>query len=163
MNFSPRNIPIVSMWPVSKTNVTFWTAMNTIGQWHLSLSSSLIVHLRFRFRLREQPIDLFHHSEHVQQLKNLLNKNTSVLHHRALPAKSVDAQNVFFCRYVYDYRAKRLVKNPSDANAVVQVWSSALFIVTIRKKENSFVVLFFSLSPSNAFVWVWKKIYFNDQ
>jgi len=74
-----------------------------------------------RFRLREQPIELFHHSENVQQLKQLLNKNTTTSHHRALPAKTVDNQNVFFSRYVYDYRAKRLVKNPSDANSVVQV------------------------------------------
>jgi hypothetical protein len=43
-------------------------------------------------------------------LKNLLNKNT---HHRPLPAKTVGNQNIFFCRYVYDYRAKRILKNPS--------------------------------------------------
>ncbi|CAF0803935.1 unnamed protein product [Adineta ricciae] len=69
-----------------------------------------------RYCLREASANLFEHSESVGQLKSLLNKNTSSVHHRSLPAKTVGSQNVFFCRYVYDYRVKRISKNPSLTN-----------------------------------------------
>ncbi|CAF0784163.1 unnamed protein product [Didymodactylos carnosus] len=35
---------------------------------------------------------------------------------RLLPSKSVDNQNIFFCRYVYDFRQKRILKNPNINN-----------------------------------------------
>jgi hypothetical protein len=66
-----------------------------------------------RYCLREKSVNLFEHSEAVGQLKFLLNKNSSTVQHRPLPAKTVDNQNIFFCRYVYDYRVKRVLKNPT--------------------------------------------------
>ncbi|CAF4523412.1 unnamed protein product, partial [Rotaria sp. Silwood2] len=66
--------------------------------------------------IREKTPDLFEHTESVGQLKSLLNRNTATIHHRLLPSKNVDNQNIFFCRYVYDYRAKRILKNPSLNN-----------------------------------------------
>ena len=67
----------------------------------------------YSYCLRENSPNLFEHPEPIGQLKNLLNKNTSTIHHRPLPGKTVGNQNIFFCRYVYDYRAKRILKNPS--------------------------------------------------
>ncbi|CAF4535758.1 unnamed protein product, partial [Rotaria magnacalcarata] len=69
-----------------------------------------------RYYVREKIPDLFEHPESVEQLKSLLNRNTATIHHRLLPSNSVDNQNIFFCRYVYDYRAKRILKNPSLNN-----------------------------------------------
>ena len=67
-----------------------------------------------RYYLREKSSNLlFDHSDAVGQLKILLNKNTATVHHRALPAKNVGHQNIFFCRYVYDYRVHRILKNPT--------------------------------------------------
>ncbi len=68
------------------------------------------------YRIREQTPNLFEHPESVGQLKFLLNRNTVTIHHRSLPSKNVDNQNIFFCRYVYDHRAKRILKNPSLNN-----------------------------------------------
>jgi hypothetical protein len=70
-----------------------------------------------RYRIREKTPNLFEHPESVGQLKSLLNRNTVTIHHRPLPSKSVHNQNIFFCRYVYDYRAKRILKNPSLNNS----------------------------------------------
>jgi hypothetical protein len=69
------------------------------------------------YRIREETPNLFEHPESVGQLKSLLNRNTATIHHRPLPSKSVHNQNIFFCRYVYDYRAKRILKNPSLNNS----------------------------------------------
>lgn len=66
-----------------------------------------------RYCLREKSVNLFEHSETIGQLKSLLNKSTTTIHHRSLPAKTVGHQNIFFCRYVYDYRVNRILKNPS--------------------------------------------------
>ncbi len=66
-----------------------------------------------RYCLREKSVNLFEHSESVGQLKLLLNKNLPTVQHRPLPAKTVGNQNIFFCRYVYDYRVKRVLKNPT--------------------------------------------------
>ena len=63
-----------------------------------------------RYCLREKSISLFDHPEPVAKLKSLLNKTTISSNHRSLPGKTIDEQNIFFCRDVYDYRAKRLVK-----------------------------------------------------
>ena len=65
------------------------------------------------YRIREQIPNLFEHPESVGHLKSLLNRNTPTIQHRSLPGKNVDNQNIFFCRYVYDHRAKRILKNPS--------------------------------------------------
>lgn len=69
-----------------------------------------------RYRLREESSNLFEHPEPTGQLKSLLNRTTASIHHRSLPSKNVDNQNIFFCRYVYDHRAKRILKNPSLYN-----------------------------------------------
>jgi hypothetical protein len=74
------------------------------------------IYFFYRYCIREKPSDLFEHPESVGQLKSLLNRNTVTIHHRPLPSKNVDNQNIFFCRYVYDYRAKRILKNPSLNN-----------------------------------------------
>lgn len=66
-----------------------------------------------RYRLREKSIHLFEHSESVGQVKVLLNKNIPTIQHRSLPSKTVANQNVFFSRYVYDYRVHRILKNPT--------------------------------------------------
>lgn len=67
--------------------------------------------------LREKPTNLFANPEPIGQLKSLLNKNTPTISHRSLPATTVGNQNIFFCRYVYDYRLKRILKNPALNNA----------------------------------------------
>ncbi|CAF2658388.1 unnamed protein product [Rotaria sp. Silwood2] len=69
-----------------------------------------------RYCLREKSTNLFEHSEPVGQLKLLLNRNTPTVYHRLLPATTVGNQNIFFCRHVYDYRVKRILKNPSLNN-----------------------------------------------
>ncbi len=72
----------------------------------------------YSYCLREKSANLFEHSESVGQLKSLLNRNTPTVHHRPLPGKTVGNQNIFFCRYVYDYRVKRISKNPSLTNSI---------------------------------------------
>ncbi|CAF3403956.1 unnamed protein product [Rotaria sp. Silwood1] len=70
-----------------------------------------------RYCLREKSTNLFEHSEPIGQLKSLLNRNTPTVYHQSLPATTVGNQNIFFCRYVYDYRVKRILKNPSLNNS----------------------------------------------
>jgi hypothetical protein len=78
------------------------------------LSFSLL--LSTSYCLREKTSDLFEHPDTIGQLKLLLDKNIDTIQHRLLPGKNVDNQNIFFCRYVYDNRAKRILKNPSLIN-----------------------------------------------
>ncbi|CAM4799688.1 unnamed protein product [Rotaria magnacalcarata] len=78
-----------------------------------------------RYCLREKSSNLFEHAEPVGQLKSLLNKNTSSVHHRSLPAKTVGNQNIFFCRYVYDYRANRILKNPNCNSYPITITTSS--------------------------------------
>ena len=63
-----------------------------------------------RYSFREKSVNLFEQSPSIGQLKFLCNKTP---HHRLLPAKTVGNQNIFFSRFVYDYRVKRILKNPS--------------------------------------------------
>lgn len=86
--------------------------MNIIGRTFLHRTFPIYRNL-FSYCLRETAPSLFEPSEPVGQLKSLLNKNTSTIHHRSLPGRTVGSQNIFFCRYVYDYRANRILKNPS--------------------------------------------------
>ncbi|CAF0959347.1 unnamed protein product [Adineta steineri] len=79
-----------------------------------------------RYCLREKSTNLFEHSEPIGQLKSLLNKNTSSIHDRPLPAKTVGNQNIFFCRYVYDYRVKRILKNPSLTNPIITTTANSI-------------------------------------
>ncbi|CAF1061985.1 unnamed protein product [Adineta steineri] len=79
-----------------------------------------------RYCLREKSTNLFEHSESIGQLKSLLNKNTSSIHDRPLPAKTVGNQNIFFCRYVYDYRVKRILKNPSLTNPIITTTANSI-------------------------------------
>ncbi|CAF3007434.1 unnamed protein product [Rotaria socialis] len=78
-----------------------------------------------RYCLREKSSNFFEHAEPVGQLKSLLNKNTSSVHHRSLPAKTVGNQNIFFCRYVYDYRANRILKNPNLNSYPITITTSS--------------------------------------
>lgn len=73
----------------------------------------------FSYRLREKEIPLFQHPEPIGQLKSLLSTTPSTIPHRQLPDKNVDNQNIFFCRYVYDNRAKRILKNPCLNNPTI--------------------------------------------
>ncbi|CAF0979948.1 unnamed protein product [Adineta steineri] len=79
-----------------------------------------------RYCLREKSTNLFEHSEPIGQLKSLLNNNTSSIHDRPLPAKNVGNQNIFFCRYVYDYRVKRILKNPSLTNPIITTTANSI-------------------------------------
>ncbi|CAF0872904.1 unnamed protein product [Rotaria sordida] len=79
-----------------------------------------------RYYLREKSTNFFEHSKSVGQLKSLLNRNTSIVRHRSLPATTVGNQNIFFCRYVYDYRIKRILKNPSLNNSPMITTTSSI-------------------------------------
>ena len=120
----PRNIGIASMSHASKINATCSMSTNSIGKYARRSQRQRLTFFFPRYRLREKTPNLFEHPETVGQLKSLLNRNTATVHHRALPAKNVDNQNIFFCRYVYDNRAKRILKNPCLNNSTVPLTAS---------------------------------------
>ena len=120
-----RNTGIVSMSLVLKTNATCSTSMNITGKTE-TRERERNVSIRWirssrRYSLRERTPNLFEHPETVGQLKALLNRTTATVQHRQLPGKNVDNQNIFFSRYVYDNRAKRILKNPTLNNPTVNL------------------------------------------